>query len=203
MTVTHTGAAAPELTPLAALAAEAVTCQRCRLRAGCRAVVFGEGDPHARLMFVGDTHRGQEEFAESLKARAAQPPLAGRVMFFPFTEQILPYYEATDINLLVSRDEGFGRTVIEAGAVGISSVGARVGGIAEIIVDGVSGRLVPPDDPAALAEALESMITNEALRREMGEGAFRRSAQEFSIGAHTRQVMDLFDEVLETKAASL
>lgn len=159
--------------------------------------------PELRLIYVGDTHRGQEAFAEALKARAAQPPLAGRVTFIPFTENILPYYEACDINLLVSRDEGFGRTIIEAGAVGIPSIGARVGGIAEIIVDGVGGRLVPPDDAGALTAALEELIANEAQRREMGEAAFRRSAQQFSIAAHTRHVMDLFDTVLEARPSTL
>lgn len=159
--------------------------------------------PKLRLMFVGDTHRGQEDFAESLKRRAESPELAGRVHFIPFTDKILPYYEATDINLLISREEGFGRTIIEAGAVGIPSVGAAVGGIAEIIVDGVSGRLIPPDDPQALVDALEPIIANEALRAEMGEGAFRRSAQEFSITAHTRQMMDLFDAVLESKPSAI
>ena len=155
--------------------------------------------PQLRLIFVGDPHRGQEAFADGLKARAAQAPLAGRVHFFPFTEQILPFYEAADLNLLVSRDEGFGRTIIEAGAVGVPSIGARVGGIAEIILDGTSGLLVTPEDPAALAAALEALITNEARRREMAEDAFRRSAQQFSIGAHTAAMMDLFDEVVEQK----
>lgn len=158
--------------------------------------------PNLRLMFVGDPHRGQESFAQQLKARAAEPPLAGRVFFFPFTEQILPYYEAADINLLVSRDEGFGRTIIEAGALGVPSVGARVGGIAEIIQDQTTGLLVPPGDPAALAGALEQLLGNEALRRELAEASFRRSAQAFSIDAHTAQMMDLFDEVLESKTSA-
>lgn len=157
--------------------------------------------PRLQLLFVGDPHRGQEAFAEELKARAAEPPLAGRVHFFPFTEQILPYYEAADVNLLISRSEGFGRTLIEAGALGIPSIGTRIGGIAEIIVDGVTGHLIPPEDPAALARAIESLAGNEALRREMGEAAFRHSVQKFSIATHTAQMMDLFDETLETKAA--
>ena len=159
--------------------------------------------PKLHLIFVGDPHRGQEDFAEELKARAAQPPLTGRVMFFSFTEKILPYYEAIDINLLISRDEGFGRTIIEAGAVGIPSIGANIGGIAEIIVDGVSGRLIPSEDSWALTEALGQMLENDPMRREMGESAFRRCAQDFSIAAHTRQMMDLFDEVLERKASAL
>ncbi|MCE5231522.1 glycosyltransferase family 4 protein [bacterium] len=153
--------------------------------------------PSMRLLFLGDPHRGQENFANSLRAWATKPPLAGRVHFVGFTPQVLPYYEACDINLLISRQEGFGRTIIEAGALGIPSIGAKVGGIQEIIVDGVTGRLVPPENADALAEAIEGMLRDEALRRQMSEAAFRRSVQEFSIAAHTRRMMDLYDEVLE------
>ena len=64
--------------------------------------------PDVRLFFVGNSHRGQEGFAEGLRRRAAEPPLAGRVFFFPFTQKVLPYYEAADVNMLVSREEGFG-----------------------------------------------------------------------------------------------
>jgi glycosyltransferase involved in cell wall biosynthesis len=151
---------------------------------------------------VGDPHRGQEAFAGQLKARAAMPPLAGRVLFFPFTEQILPYYEAADLNLLISRDEGFGRTVIEAGAVGVASIGARVGGIAEIIADGVTGALVPTEDPASLAAAIERLAGDAPRRAEMGEAAFRHVAQHFSIRSHADRMMDLYDEVLEARATS-
>ena len=148
------------------------------------------------LFFVGDPHRGQEAFAEQLKERASRPPLAGRVWFFPFTTDILPYYEAADVNLLISRQEGFGRTVIEAGAVGIPSIGAQVGGIVEIIADGRTGRLVPPEDPTALAEAIESLVTNPSMRLSLADAAFRHIAQHFSIGAHIERVMDLYDEIL-------
>ncbi len=154
--------------------------------------------PTLRLLFLGDPHRGQEAFAAGLRARAASPSLAGRVHFVGFTPQVLPYYEACDINLLVSRQEGFGRTIIEAGALGIPSIGARIGGIQEIILDGVTGRLVPPEDPGALAAALDALLRDETLRRQMSEAAFRRAVQEFSIGAHTRRMMDLYDEVLES-----
>ncbi|MEN6625171.1 MAG: glycosyltransferase family 4 protein [Candidatus Sumerlaeia bacterium] len=153
--------------------------------------------PALRLLFLGDPHRGQEGFAANLRAWADKPPLAGRVHFVGFTPQVLPYYEACDINLLVSRQEGFGRTIIEAGALGIPSIGARIGGIQEIIVDGVTGRLVPPENAGALAEALEQMIDDEGLRRQMSEAAFRRAVQEFSITAHTRRMMEIYDEVVE------
>ncbi len=156
--------------------------------------------PELRLIFVGDTHRGQEAYARELKNRASVPPLAGKVAFYDFTPQILPYYEACDINLLVSRSEGFGRTIIEAGALAVPSIGADTGGISEIIVDGATGRLVAPEDPEALAAAIEEMITNDALRRQMAENAFKRAVQQFSITAHARKIMDLYDELLGLEA---
>lgn len=156
--------------------------------------------PQLRLFFVGDPHRGQESFAEALKTRAAEGPFRDRIFFFPFTENILPYYEASDVNLLISREEGFGRTLIEAGAVGVPSIGTRVGGIAEVVVDGVTGRLVPPEDPKSLAEAMGQMMDEESLRRSMADAAFRRAAQTFSINSHVDQVMDMYDDILESKA---
>ncbi len=160
---------------------------------------IAERVPRLRLLFIGQPHRGQEAFARQLKERASRPPLAGRVHFFDFSPQVLPYYEACDINLLISRQEGFGRTVIEAGALGIPTIGAAVGGIQEIVVDGATGRLVPSEDPAALAEAILQLATDDAARRDMGEAAFRRAVQVFSTSAYASQMMDLYDQVLAGK----
>ena len=157
--------------------------------------------PQIKLIFVGDPHRGQEDFARELMERAKRPPFAGRVFFFPFDEKVQVYYEALDVNLLVSRSEGFGRTLIEAAAAGVPSIGARTGGIAEIIVDETTGLLVPPEDPNALSEALERLAGDSALRAEMADAAFRRAAQVFSNTAHAAQMMDLYDSLIARKAA--
>lgn len=151
--------------------------------------------PDALLMFVGNPHRGQEEFADSLRREAATSELAGRVHFYPYTQHILPYYEAADVNLLVSREEGFGRTIIEAASLGAPSIGARVGGIPELITDGGTGYLVASEDDRALAEAMGRLIVDPVLRESLGEAAFRNTAQHFSIGSHTQQVMDLYDSL--------
>lgn len=155
--------------------------------------------PRARLIFVGDPHRGQEKFAEELKQRATRAPFAGRVFFFPFDDQIQVYYDALDVNLLVSRSEGFGRTIIEAGAAGVPSIGARTGGIAEIIVDETTGILVPPEDPNALSVAMEKLAGDATRRGEMADAAFRRAAQVFSDKAHAAQMMDLYDSIVARK----
>ena len=155
--------------------------------------------PEARLVFVGDPHRGQEAFGEKLQQAAKHPSLAGRVFFYPFTEQILPFYEALDINLLISRAEGFGRTIIEAAAAGVPSIGARVGGIPEIILDDNTGLLVPPENSAALLTAMDRLVGDVALRRKMADAAFRRAAQVFSNAAHAKQMMDLYDSLVSRK----
>ena len=72
--------------------------------------------------------------------------------------------------------EPFGMVVIEAMAAGTPVIGARVGGIPEIIEDGVSGVLVPPGDPDALRTALEALIADEPRRMRMGDAAVRRAA---------------------------
>lgn len=153
--------------------------------------------PQLRLVLAGDTHKGQEDFAHKLRERAEQGALAGRVHFFPFTSDVLPFYEAADLNLLYSRHEGFGRTIIEAAAVGVPSIGANVGGIAEIIQDGVNGLLAEPENPQALASAIEAILIDRPRREELTENAFRVTAQRFSNKAHVDKVMDLYDEMID------
>jgi glycosyltransferase involved in cell wall biosynthesis len=147
------------------------------------------------LVLVGDPHKGQEKFGEMLRQRAGQSDMAGRVFIRPFTENIIPYYEAADVNLLISRKEGFGRTIIEAAAVGVPSIGADVGGISEIITP-KTGILVPPENPEALAGAILRLKDDMAERRQMTDLAFRHIARYFSSNVHVERIMDLYDEVL-------
>jgi hypothetical protein len=151
--------------------------------------------PDVRLVFVGNPHRGQEKYAREVRRLSTVPELAGRVHFLPFDRHVLPYYEAADINLLVSREEGFGRTLIEAAAMGVPSIGSRVGGIPEIVEDEITGLLVEPEDREGLARAMGRLLASPALRESMGEAAFRRVAQHFSIKSHAEKIMDLYDEL--------
>jgi glycosyltransferase involved in cell wall biosynthesis len=75
-----------------------------------------------------------------------------------------------------------------------------VGGIPEIIADGESGLLVSPDAPQALAEAMRALAADAARREAMGEAAFRRVAQSFSIRRHAERVMEVYDAVLRASA---
>jgi glycosyltransferase involved in cell wall biosynthesis len=93
-------------------------------------------------------------------------------------EALLEHYARADIFVAPSRYESFGLIFLEAMMHGAACVGTRAGGIPEVVEDGTTGLLVPPEDPAALADALARLAGDAALRRRMGEAglaAYRRS----------------------------
>lgn len=91
--------------------------------------------------------------------------------------------------------EPFGIVVIEAMAGGSPVIGARVGGIPEIVVDGESGLLVPPGDVAALRAAMQRLIEDDALCRSMGEAARCRAAQ-YTTAAVVPQIEAAYADLL-------
>jgi type III pantothenate kinase len=78
-------------------------------------------------------------------------------------------------------------------ASGVPLVGTTVGGIPEIVIDGVTGTLVPPRDPAALAFALERLLRNADARRAMGARARERVIREFSWHAVARRSATVYE----------
>ena len=124
--------------------------------------------PQARLVLAGE---GPMEPA--LRARAAALGLDGAVEFaghLPRPE-LRRRLDAATCLVLPSRSEGLPRLVIEAMARGRPVVGTRAGGIPELVTDGVTGRLVPTDDPAALADALVEVLADPARAAAMGAEA--------------------------------
>jgi glycosyltransferase involved in cell wall biosynthesis len=91
--------------------------------------------------------------------------------------------------------EPFGRVALEAMGAGRPVVGSAVGGLADLVVDGTTGILVPPGDVAALRAAIQQLLTNPGRREEMGM-AGRRRAAEFSASVVIPQVERVYDEVI-------
>lgn len=85
------------------------------------------------------------------------------------------YMSVSDVFCLPSYREGFGNVVIEAAAMGVPTVGTRIVGLVDSIVDGETGILVPPREVGALADALSRMLSDEALRTRMGKAAQERA----------------------------
>jgi glycosyltransferase involved in cell wall biosynthesis len=93
------------------------------------------------------------------------------------------YLQAADVGLFTSESESFCLSILEAMCFACPSVAMRVGGIPEVIEDGVSGLLVPFGDPAPLARAVEGLIQDPTRRAQLGRAAQARARERFSAEA--------------------
>ncbi|HEY9272987.1 glycosyltransferase [Achromobacter sp.] len=121
--------------------------------------------PNAHLVLVGE---GQP-MGGQLRAQAEKLGLVQRVHFTGRRDDIGNVLTAFDVFALPTLREALGTVFIEAAAMGLPVVGTNVGGVPETMQAGVTGLLVPPGDPAALAAALESLLADPVLRRRMGD----------------------------------
>jgi len=130
-----------------------------------RAVERAEG---VSLVVAGD---GPER--ERAEALVAELGLAGRVRFVgaKSRDEVFELFRAADAALLSSAWESFGLVVAEALAVGTPVISTAVGGVVEVLDDGRNGLLVPPGDPAALAEAIGRFVADDDLRTRLGAAA--------------------------------
>jgi len=153
--------------------------------------------PTARVVLVGD---GPERAA--LAAQAAALGVGDRVTFAGAvpggSDALLDHLAAADVCAAPSRNEGMGRVLVEAMALGVPVVGAAVGGIPAVIGEDEAGRLVPPDDAAALAVALRELAGDPALRRKLAEAA-RVRAGAFSTQVAEARLLALYAELVRAR----
>jgi len=143
--------------------------------------------PDARLVIAGEG-----ELRPALEARARELGLGDRVFFAGFRHDLDRLLPALSVFCLSSRLEGLGTSLLDAMAFGLPVVATAAGGIPEVVEDGVTGRLVPPRDPPALAEALAIALADEGLRRAWGAAGRRRFCERFTaehMVAETERVL--------------
>lgn len=150
-----------------------------------------------RLLLAGDAHKSSIPYGEELRRCLAQPDLKDCAIWIPFQKEIAPLYRSIDLNLLISSEEGFGRTIIEAGAVGCPSIGTRIGGIPELIRPNETGWLVDEGNPDQLAKQILEAANNRTRLREMGQNARTLVEETFTIEAHTRQMIEVWEQCRE------
>jgi glycosyltransferase involved in cell wall biosynthesis len=126
------------------------------------------GREDVSLVLVGAGEQQSLSVESELRARAAEPPLAGRVLFAGRVDDVSDWLRASDLFVLPSVFEGLGISLVEALACGLPAIGSRTGGIVDVIDDERSGFLVPPGDAGALESALRRLLDDPARRVEMG-----------------------------------
>ena len=126
---------------------------------------------------VAVTGEGEADFTRQLKEQVRDLGIQDRVTFLGWIEDMPAFYRACDLACVPSRAEPFGRTAIEAFAVGTPVVASTVGGLQEILTDGETGVLVPYGDETALADSLRRLLASPDLRQKICANA-RREAEE-------------------------
>jgi glycosyltransferase involved in cell wall biosynthesis len=150
--------------------------------------------PQARLAVIGNGPLRAE-----LEQRAAALDHGGHLRFFDFKPPASRQLASIDVFVLPSSWEAFPISILEAMACGVPQVATDVGGTAEALVDGQTGRLVPPHDPPALADAVASLLADDDGRRRMGEQARTRHAERFTLDHMIDRTAAVYRSVLAAR----
>jgi glycosyltransferase involved in cell wall biosynthesis len=131
--------------------------------------------PDVGLVIIGEgQERGYLEHLIKIEGMIERVVLAGHVQNAP------QYLAALDIFVLPSHSESLGYALLEAGMAGLPAIGTTVGGIPEILEEGRTGLLVPPNDPPALYRAIERLLKNGELRSQLAEALHEKVMTEFN-----------------------
>ena len=143
--------------------------------------------PTARLVLIGD---GPE--ARRLRALARSLGIDAQVRFAGVVADASRLLPALDLYASASRREGLPLALLEAMACGLPVAATRVSGHVDVVEDGVTGVLVPPDDPAALGRAMDALVVNPARREVMGQAGRRRAEERFAASRMAAETADLY-----------
>ncbi len=141
---------------------------------------------------------GEGRLRPQLESRIARLGLAARVLLLGHREpsEVLGIVRGADVFVMPSSSEGTPIALLEAAALGRPIVATRVGGIPEMISDGDHARLVPPDDPAALAGAIREVLVDPLRSALMGRRAQRHVAREFGLPAQVQATLRAYETAL-------
>jgi len=162
------------------------------------AVLVRERVPDARFLVVGDGPlRGE------LEERASLLGLSDAVTFAGETHDTPAVLAAADVSVLTSVKEGCSNVVLESMAAACPIVATAVGGNPELIVEGVTGFLVPTGDAAAVADRVARILTDGALGRRMGEAARERAMSTFGVERMVARTVEIYTTLLAGRVPGL
>lgn len=147
-------------------------------------------DGRFRIEFYG------ERFPEyDYTALAHELNVEDAVCFAEYTRNIYPLYVASDVFLLPSRAEGLSNSLLEAMSMEMPVIATRVSGSEDVLTDGVDGRLIEADQPAALADAMQQYLDRPKWALQLGQEARRTIQARFSIEFVAEQYARLYDRL--------
>ena len=155
------------------------------------AAIIAESDPGVRF-----TVTGSGSIEADLLDLAAASPVADRIDFLGHVADVAPVYRMLDVVCVPSLSEAFGLSAVEALALGVPVVVSAVGGLPEVVQDGVTGCLVPAADPAAMARAVLDLLAEPDRAAEMGAAGARRVDTMFTAAAMVAGYRRVYEDLL-------
>lgn len=153
--------------------------------------------PDVVCLLIGDTSPDDMAYRQRMHALISELGLEQRVLITGFKQDIANYVNALAIQIHASvAPEPFGRVLLEAMALEKPLVASGDGAVPEILVDGVTGYLFPPNDPDALAARLAELLADPAAVERMGRAGRQRLEAEFSITRNVAETQKLYERLL-------
>lgn len=152
-----------------------------------------DGGTHPETTFI---IAGDGPLRPELERLAEVKGLRDKVRFPGYIHDIAEILACFDIFVIPSIAEGLSITTIEAMAAGLPVVASRVGGLAELVSDGVTGLLVEPRDPAALAQAIKTLVNDRENAVQLGLNGKNFAGERFSLDNMVRQTLQVYQTIL-------
>ncbi|HXC95516.1 MAG TPA: glycosyltransferase family 4 protein [Edaphobacter sp.] len=141
-------------------------------------------------------------YFEELKGLIHDLDLTEHVRFAGNITNLREYLFAADLFVLPSRSEGFSNAIVEAMAASLPVVATNVGGNAEAVEEGISGLIIPSQDPEALAAAIICLLSDRSLAHEMGTAGRKLVTERFTTDAMMQEITLAYAEVLTGKGTT-
>ena len=159
--------------------------------------------PNARFLIAGafGMSPADRAYTDELLEFGQTLRYSDSIRFLGHFHQVPALLGLTDVFALPSRSEGLSNALLEAMLASVPAVATAVGGNPEVVVDGVTGFLVPPEDPLSLANAILTMLADPDMRRRMGAASQSRVQQKFSQTGMVSQVRSAYVTALHREEA--
>lgn len=153
-----------------------------------------ESQQKVHLWLIGDEFGN---YAEELKDYVKDLGLDETITFIPFVENPVQFMIASDVVVVCSRSEAFGRVIVEAMKLGKSVIGSNSGSIPELIGDGWNGLLYDPSSPNSLADKILILSTNQDIRKKIETNAYQWANSKFTLKHYSSDLMNIIREVTQ------
>jgi len=153
--------------------------------------------PYLKIWIVGDAPASKEAYKEQVQVLVKRLGLWHATDFLGVQRDIPAILTHLDLLVLATTThEAFGRVIIEAQAAGVPVIATRVGGVVDIIEDGKTGLLVPPQDASSIAEATLKIFNDPQFASKLAENAYEKVKEKYNVGLMVSNTLSVYQDAL-------